>query len=36
MMTVMEYVARFTELAHFADDYVATDMAKIKLRRWPE
>ena len=21
-MTVMEYVARFTELAHFADDYV--------------
>ena len=28
-MTVMEYVARFTELAHFADDYVATDMAKV-------
>ena len=28
-MTVMDYVARFTELARFADDYVATDMAKI-------
>ena len=30
MMTVMEYVARFTELAHFGDDYVATDMAKVR------
>ena len=29
-MTVMEYVARFTELACFADDYVATDMDKVK------
>ena len=29
-MTVMEYVARFTELARFADDYVAIDMAKVK------
>ena len=29
-MTVLEYVARFMELAHFADDYVATDMAKVK------
>ena len=29
-MTVMDYVARFTELAHFADDYMATDMAKVK------
>ena len=29
-MTVMDYVARFTELARFADDYVATDMAKAK------
>ena len=29
-MIVMDYVARFTELAHFADDYVATDMAKVK------
>ena len=29
-MTVMEYVAKFTELARFADDYVATDMAKVR------
>ena len=29
-MTVMEYVARFTELARFADDYVATDMTKVR------
>ena len=29
-MTVLEYVARFTELARFTDDYVATDMAKVK------
>ena len=29
-MIVMDYVARFTELAHFADDYVATDMAKVR------
>ena len=29
-MTVIEYVARFTELALFADDYVATDMAKVR------
>ena len=28
-MTVMEYVARFKELARFSDDYVATDMAKV-------
>ena len=28
-MTVIDYVARFTELAHFADDYVATDLAKV-------
>ena len=27
-MTVIEYVARFTELAHFSDDYVATNLAK--------
>ena len=26
----MDYVARFTELARFANDYVATDMAKVK------
>ena len=29
-MTVIDYVARFTELACFADDYVATDMAKVR------
>ena len=28
--TVMDYVARFTELARFANDYVATDMAKVR------
>ena len=27
---MMEYVARFTELACFADDYVATDAAKVR------
>ena len=30
VMTVMDYVARFTELARFTDDYVATDMAKVR------
>ena len=29
-MTVMDYVARFTELTRFADDYVATYMAKLR------
>ena len=29
-MTVMDYVARFTELARFADDYMATDMPKVR------
>ena len=29
-MTVLECVAKFTELACFADDYVATDMAKVR------
>ena len=29
-MTVMDYVARFTELARFAGDYVATDVAKVR------
>ena len=29
-MTVMEYVAKFIELACFADDYVATYMAKVR------
>ena len=28
--TVMDYMARFTELARFADDYVATDLAKVR------
>ena len=31
IMTVLEYVARFTELAHFTDDYVATNMAKVRI-----
>ena len=30
IMIVLEYVAKFTELAHFADDYVATNMAKVR------
>ena len=29
-MIVMEYVARFTELARYADNYVATDLAKVR------
>ena len=29
-MTVMDYVARFIELARFAVDYVATDMANVR------
>ena len=29
-MTVLEYMAKFTELARFADDYLATDMAKVR------
>ena len=29
-MTMMEYVARFTELARFGDDYMATNLAKVK------
>ena len=29
-MTVMDYVTRFTELARFGDDYVATYMAKVR------
>ena len=28
-MTVLEYVDRFTKLAHFVDDYVAIDLAKV-------
>ena len=30
-MIVIEYVARFTKLARFADDYVATDLAKVRI-----
>ena len=29
-MTVMDYVARFTELARCSEDYVTTDMAKVR------
>ena len=29
-MTMLKYVAKFTELAHFANDYVATDMDKVR------
>ena len=29
-MIVLEYIARFTELAHFGDDYVATEAAKVR------
>ena len=30
VMTVMDYVTRFTELTRFADDYVVTDLAKVR------
>ena len=30
MMTVLEYVARVTELARFGDDNVATDADKVR------
>ena len=29
-MTMMDYVTRFTELARFADDYVAIVLAKVR------
>ena len=29
-MSVLEYVAKFTELAHFIDAYVSIDMAKVR------
>ena len=29
-MMVLEYVAKFTELSRFVDDYVAIDMAKVR------
>ena len=33
MMIVLKYVAKFIELAHFADDYVATEIAKVRKLR---
>ena len=30
-MTVMDYVTRFIELARFVDDYVATNLAKVRI-----
>ena len=30
MMIVLEYVAKFTQLARFTDDYVAINMAKVR------
>ena len=27
---MMDYMARYTKLARFAEDYVATDMAKVR------
>ena len=29
-MTVLEYVAKFTKLARFRNDYVATSMSKVR------
>ena len=29
-MTMIEYMAKFIELARFADDYMATNMAKVR------
>ena len=29
-MTMLEYIAKFTELARFGDDYVATDTTKVR------
>ena len=29
-MTMLEYMAKYTELARFANDYVAINMAKVK------
>ena len=29
-MTVMDYVTRFTELARFVDDHMATNLAKVR------
>ena len=30
MMNVLEYMAKFIELARFTNDYVGTDMAKVR------
>ena len=30
IMTVLKYVVKFMELARFVDDYVATNMAKVR------
>ena len=30
-ITVIEYLAKFTKLARFSNDYVATDMAKVRI-----
>ena len=30
MMRILEYMAKFTKLAHFIDDYVVTKMAKVR------
>ena len=37
-MTVLEYVAKFTELARFVDDYVASQRygQRAEIRGWPE
>ena len=32
-MTMLEYVAKFIELARFGDDYVATNMTKVRKLR---
>ena len=29
-ITILDYVARFTELAHFWDDYMANDATKVR------
>ena len=29
-MTILEYVAKFIKLEHFEDDYVVTDIAKVR------
>ena len=33
-MTVLEYVAKSTELARFGDDYAAIDMAKVRKSKY--